>query len=136
MDCANGLASRPERRQALAHARENHHERLAIDRRFCPREGTNKTVKVPVWVLDADFEAPVRAGEIVVEDGQLRCDDGKGTISGAVPCEQLRQLLSRRYGDFLGQPFVLKVGAAMMFDCLLTSDSGSSMKFICISGPP
>ena len=87
-------------------------------------------MKVAVWVLDADFEASVRVGELTVSDDQLRCHKGKGTISGLVPCEQLRQLLQRRYGAFLGHPFALKSGGVMMTDCLLTWNNGSSMKFI------
>jgi hypothetical protein len=93
-------------------------------------------VQVPVWVLDADFEASVRVGELTVGDDQLRCHRGKGTISGIVPCEQLRQLLHRRYGDFLGQPFALRYGDLMMTDCLLTWNNGSSMKFIFTAGQP
>lgn len=93
-------------------------------------------VKVPVWVLDADFEEPVRMGEITVEDGQLSCQSGKGTISGTHPCEQLRGLLSHRYGDFLGQPFALKYGGVMLIDCLLTSNAGGSMKFVYTPGGP
>lgn len=57
-------------------------------------------MKVAVWVLDADFEASVS------------------------------DLLHRRYGAFLGQPFGLKCGGVMMTDCLLTWNNGSSMKFI------
>jgi hypothetical protein len=87
-------------------------------------------MKVPVWVLDADFEASVRVGELTVSDDQLRCHNGKGTLLGIVPCEQLRQLLHRRYGAFLGQPFGLKHGGVMMTDCLLTWNNGSSMKFV------
>jgi hypothetical protein len=93
-------------------------------------------MKVPVWVLDAEFEASVRVGEITVSDDQLRCHESKGTISGIVPCEQLRQLLHRRYGTFLGQPFGLKYGGVMMTDCLLTWNNGSSMKFIFTARPP
>jgi hypothetical protein len=86
-------------------------------------------MKVPVWVLDTDLEASVRVGELTVSLDQLRCHKGKGTISGIVPCEQLRQLLRRRYGAFLGQPFGLKYGGVMITDCLLTWNNGSSMKF-------
>ena len=87
-------------------------------------------MKVAVWVLDADVGASVRVGQLTVSDDQLRCHNGKGTISGIVPCEQLRQLLHRRYGSFLGQPFGLKHGNVMMTDCLLTWNNGSSMKFM------
>ena len=87
-------------------------------------------MKVPVWVLDAEFGASVRVGELTVSDDQLRCHKGRGTISGIVPCGQLRQLLESRYGAFLGQPFGLRYGGVMMTDCLLTWNNGSSMKFI------
>jgi len=93
-------------------------------------------VKVAVWVSDADLKASVRVGQLTVSDDQLRCHSGKGTISGMVPCEQLRQLLHRRYGSFLGQPFGLKYGGVMMTDCLLTWNNGSSMKFTFTRRPP
>ncbi len=93
-------------------------------------------MKVPVWVLDTDLEASVRVGELTVGNDQLRCHKGKGTISGIVPCEQLRQLLHRRYGAFLGQPFGLKYGGVMLTDCLLTWNNGSSLKFIYTARPP
>jgi hypothetical protein len=87
-------------------------------------------MKAPVWVLDAGLEASVRVGELTFSDDQLLCHKGEGTISGIVPCEQLRRLLLRRYGAFLGQPFGLKYDGVMMTDCLLTWNNGSSMKFI------
>jgi hypothetical protein len=74
-------------------------------------------------------------GELAVEDGQLSCDGGRGTISGTVPCEQLRQLLSHRYGDFLGQPFALRHRGLLMVACLLTSSTGDRMKFVYTPGP-
>ena len=93
-------------------------------------------MKVAVWVLDADVGASVRVGQLTISDDQLRCPKGKGTISGIVPCEQLRQLLQRRYGSFLGQPFGLNYGGVMMTDCLLTWNNGSSMKFMFTPQPP
>jgi hypothetical protein len=93
-------------------------------------------MKVPVWVLDAGLQASVRVGELTVGADQLRCHAGKGTISGVVPCEQLRQLLHRRFGTFFGQPFGLKYCGVMMTDCLLTWNNGSSMQFIFTPRPP
>ena len=93
-------------------------------------------MKVPVWAPDADIEASVRLGELTVSEDQVQCHEGKGTISGIVPCEQLRQLLHRRYGTILGQPFGLKFDGVMMTDCLLTWNNGSSMKFIFTARPP
>jgi hypothetical protein len=81
-------------------------------------------LKVPVWALNADFETRVRLGELTVEDGHLRCINGKGTISGIVPCEQLRQLLSRRFGAFIGQPFQLRYAGVMMAFKVTSSLSG------------
>jgi hypothetical protein len=93
-------------------------------------------MRVPVWVLDAGLQASVRVGELTVGAHQLRCHEGKGTISGIVPCEQLRELLHRRFGTFLGQPFGLKFGDIMITDCLLTWNNGSSMQFIFTPRPP
>jgi hypothetical protein len=87
-------------------------------------------MKVPVWVLD---EARVRLGELTVEDGQLRYDNGEGTLSGVVPCEQL---LSHRFGDFLGRPFALKSGGVMLSDCFLTWSNADDVRFVYIPLPP
>jgi len=101
-----------------------------------PRPGHQRILKVPAWALDADFETRALLGELTVDDGQLRCINGQGAISGIVPCEQLRQLLSRRFGAFIGQPFQLKYAGVMVSDCLVTWSSGADVKFIYNPRPP
>lgn len=93
-------------------------------------------MKVPVWVLDTGLQASVRLGELTVAADELQCHEGRGTISGVVPCEQLRQLLHRRFGTFLGQPFGLRYGSSMVTDCLLTWSNDSSMQFVFTPRPP
>jgi hypothetical protein len=93
-------------------------------------------MKVPVWAVDTDFEAPVRLGDLPVDEGQLRFSNGEGTLSGRVPCERWRKLLTHRYGDFLGRPFALKYGGVMVSDCVLTSNNAADMKFVYIPLPP
>jgi hypothetical protein len=93
-------------------------------------------MRIQVLALNADFGKPVPLGDLTVDDGQLICRKGEGTLSGVVPCERLRSLLSHRFGAFLGQPFALKYGGVLVSDCFLISSNAAETKFVYVAVPP